>query len=240
MIQGMPLAIELAAAWLDTLTLEEITEELQRSLDILSTETRDVPERHRSIRAAFDHSWSLIYDSEREVFMRLSVFRGGFARDAAYQVAEASLELLAALVGKSFVRHDPNLGRFEIHELMRQYAEERLEENAEASRSAHEAHASYYASFMSDRWDHLRDGRQIVAFWEIDADMENVRSAWQYSTSQADVSRMRLFIQSIRLVYTIHGWNYAGMELFAGAVEALDSAPDDVEAEDLRALALAH
>ena len=240
MIQGMPLAIELAAAWLDTLTLEEITEELQRSLDILSTEMRDVPERHRSIRAAFDHSWSLINDSEREVFMRLSVLRGGFARDAAYQVAGASLELLAALVGKSFVRHDPNLGRFEIHELMRQYAEERLEENAEASRSAHEAHASYYASFMSDRWDHLRDGRQIAAFWEIDADMENVRSAWRYSTSQADVSRMRLFIQSIRLVYTIHGWNYAGMELFAGAVEALDSAPDDVEAEALRALALAH
>ena len=93
MIQGMPLAIELAAAWLDTLTLEEITEELQRSLDILSTEMRDVPERHRSIRAAFDHSWSLINDSEREVFMRLSVFRGGFARDAAYQVAGASLEL---------------------------------------------------------------------------------------------------------------------------------------------------
>ena len=138
------------------------------------------------------------------------------------------------------MRHDPNLGRFEIHELMRQYAEERLEENAEASRSAHEAHASYYASFMSDRWDHLRDGRQIAAFWEIDADMENVRSAWRYSTSQADVSRMRLFIQSIRLVYTIHGWNYAGMELFAGAAEALESAPDDVEAEALRALALAH
>ena len=240
MIQGMPLAIELATAWLDTLTLEEISEELQRSLDILSTEMRDVPERHRSIRAAFDHSWSLINETERGVFMRLSVFRGGFARDAAHHVAGASLELLAALVRKSFVRHDPKLGRFEVHELMRQYAEERLKENPDASLSAHEAHASYYAKFMSSRWNHLRDGRQIAALEQIDADIENVRAAWRNCIDQKDTSRLRLFIQSIRLVYTIRGWNYAGMELFAGAVEALESAHGDVEAEALRALSLAH
>ena len=240
MIQGMPLAIELATGWLDTLTLEEVADELQRNLDILSTEMRDVPDRHRSIRATFDHSWSLINEPEREVFRRLSVFRGGFARDAAFHVAGASLELLAALVGKSFIRHDPKLGRFEIHELMRQYAEERVEENLEGSLSAHEAHASYFAKFMSSRWDHLRDRRQIAALAEIDADMGNIRSAWRYSSAQADVSQMRLFVQSIRLVYTIRGWNYAGMELFAGAVEALESVADDIEAEALGALVLAH
>jgi predicted ATPase/tetratricopeptide (TPR) repeat protein len=240
MIQGMPLAIELATAWLDTLTLEEIADELQQSLDILSTEMRDVPDRHRSIRAAFDHSWSLINESEREVFRRLSVFRGGFARDAAHHVAGASLELLASLVGKSFVRHDPKLGRFEIHELMRQYAEERLEESYEGSLPAHEAHASYFASFMSSRWDHLRDGRQIAALEEIDADIENVRTAWRYCLEQMDASRLRMFIQSIRLLYTVRGWNYAGTELFSEAVEALDQSPDDEEAEALKALAMAY
>jgi hypothetical protein len=236
----MPLAIELATAWLDTLTLEEIADELQQSLDILSTEMRDVPDRHRSIRAAFDHSWSLINESEREVFRRLSVFRGGFARDAAHHVAGASLELLASLVGKSFVRHDPKLGRFEIHELMRQYAEERLEESYEGSLPAHEAHASYFASFMSSRWDHLRDGRQIAALEEIDADIENVRTAWRYCLEQMDASRLRMFIQSIRLLYTVRGWNYAGTELFSEAVEALDQSPDDEEAEALKALAMAY
>jgi predicted ATPase len=240
MIQGMPLAIELATAWLDTLTLEEVADELQRSLDILSTEMRDVPERHRSIRAAFDHSWSLINEAEREVFMRLSIFRGGFARDAAHHVAGASLELLASLVGKSFVRHDPKLGRFEILELMRQYGEERLEENSEGNLSAHEAHASYFANFMSSRWDHLRDGRQIAALAEIDADIENVRTAWRYCLEQIDASRLRMFIHSIRVVYTVRGWNYAGTELFSDAVEALDQSPDDEQAEALKALAMAN
>ena len=240
MIQGMPLAIELATAWLDTLTLDEISEELQRSLDILSTEMRDVPDRHRSIRIAFDHSWSLINEFEREVFMRLSVFRGGFARDAAHHVAGASLELLASLVGKSFIRHDPKFGRFEIHELMRQYAKERLEENPEGSLSAHEAHASYFAKFMSSRGDHLRDRRQIAALAEIDADIENVRTAWRYRVGQKDVSEMRLFIDSLRRVYIFRGWHYAGQELFELAVEALRDATDDEEAEAVSALAQAH
>jgi len=240
MIQGMPLAIELATAWLDTLTLEEVSEELQRSLDILSTEMRDVPDRHRSIRAAFDHSWSLINEAEREVFMRLSVFRGGFTRDAAHHVAGASLELLASLVGKSFIRHDPKFGRFEIHELMRQYAEERLEENPEGSLSAPEAHASYFAKFMSSRWDHLRDRRQISALEEIDADIENVRTGWRYRVGQKDVSEIRLFIDSMRRVYIFRGWHYAGRELFESAVEALRGATDDEEAEAVSALAQAH
>jgi predicted ATPase len=240
MVQGMPLAIELATAWLDTLSFEEIADELRRSLDILSTEMRDVPARHRSIRAAFDHSWSLIDETEREAFMQISVFRGGFTRDAAQHVAGASLELLAALVGKSLVRHDPNRGRFEIHELMRQYAQERLEQSPQARVAVHEAHASYYASFMSSRWDHLRDGRQIAALEEIDADIENVRTAWRYCMDQNDASRLRLFIHSIRLVYTIRGWNYAGFELFSDAVEAIDPAPVDEQAEALRAMALAY
>ncbi|MFQ5922835.1 MAG: BTAD domain-containing putative transcriptional regulator [Anaerolineales bacterium] len=240
MVQGMPLAIELAAAWLDTLSLEEITDELQRSLDILSTEMRDVPDRHRNIRAVFDHSWSLINESEREVFMRLSVFRGGFTREAAQQVADASLKLIAGLVRKSCLRHDASSGRFEIHELMRQYAQERLEERPQTSVSTHEAHAACYASFMHRRWQHLKDDRQIVALDEIDADIENVRTAWRYRVGQRDASQIRLFIHSIRLVYDVRGWNLAGKQLFAEAVEALTLIPADEEVNAVKALALAH
>ncbi len=239
-VQGMPLAIELAAAWLDTLSLEEIVAELQQSLDILSTEMRDVVDRHRSIRAIFNHSWSLINQNEREVFMRLSVFRGGFTREAAQQVAEATLNQIARLVRKSFLRHDPTRGRFDIHELMRQYAQERLEEIPQASVSAHETHAAYYANFMHKRWQQLKDGRQIVALGEIDADIENVRSAWRYCIGQRDASQMRLFIHSIQKVYDIHGWNYAAVELLAEAIEALALVPDDEEAEAVKALALAY
>jgi predicted ATPase/DNA-binding CsgD family transcriptional regulator len=239
MVQGMPLAIELAAAWMAVLSPEEIADEIRKGLDILTTEMRDVPERHRSIRAVFDHSWSLMAQAEREVFMRLSVFRGGFTREAAQQVARASLQSLAGLVNQSFLRHDPSSGRFEIHELLRQYAQERLEEEPEVSISAHDAHAAYYADFMEQRWQHLRDHRQVEALAEIDADIENVRAAWRYRLDQRDVAQMRMFVNSFWLVYYIRGWNYAAVELFGQAAEALHGTHGE-EAEALRALALAH
>ncbi len=102
-VQGMPLAIELAAAWLQILSIDEISEELERGFDILSTDVRDAPERHRSIRAVFDHSWRLLNPAEQKIFKYLSVFRGGFTRDAAQQVSGASLQQLMDLVNKSFL-----------------------------------------------------------------------------------------------------------------------------------------
>ena len=240
MVQGMPLAIELAAAWLHTLTLEEIESELKRSLDILSTEMRDVPDRHRSIRAAFDHSWSLAEAEERDAFIRLTVFRGGFTRSAALQIAGAPLEMLAALVGKSFVQHDPNNGRFEIHELLSQYGREKLESDPETSRSAHDAHAAFFAELMHSRWAHLQDARQLTALGEINADIENIRKAWRSSVRELDVSRMLRFMHSMRLVYTIRGWSYAGLELFSEAAMATADAQDGEELEALKGIATAY
>lgn len=240
LVQGMPLAIELAAAWLNTLTLPEIEGELRRSLDILSTEMRDVPERHRSLRAAFDPSWSLANQAEREAFIRLSVFRGGFTREAAQQVAGATLDLLASLVGKSFVRHDPGTGRFEIHELMRQYSAEKLDADSNASRAAHDAHASYFAALMESRWDQLKDSRQLAALQEIDADIENIRTAWRYSTRAFDVPQMWRFVYSLGLVYWIRGWSYAGLDLFSELAETATGVPDGDEREALKATARAY
>ena len=130
---GMPLAIELAASWLHVLSVDEIYDELQKGLDILETEVRDAPERHRSIRTVFEQSWSLLNENEQEIFMRLSIFRGGFTREAAEKVAGAPLRQIAGLVNNSILRHDPNTGRLEIHELLRQYGEEKLEETPHAS-----------------------------------------------------------------------------------------------------------
>jgi predicted ATPase/DNA-binding CsgD family transcriptional regulator len=238
-VQGMPLAIELAAAWLHILNVDEIAEELEKGLDILTTEVRDAPERQRSIRAVFDHSWSLLQQTEREIFMHLSVFRGGFTREAAQQVAGASLQLLTGLVNKSFLSHDPNSDRLEIHELLRQCAQERLEKTPETSVSAQEAHAAYYAEFMRQRWGHLKGDRQILALAEIEADIENVRAAWRYYLDQRNVPQMWKFINGLWLVYWFRWWNHAGMELFAEAAGALEGAEDE-ESAALRALAMAY
>ena len=87
LVNGMPLGIELAAAWASTLPCREIADEIERNLGFLETSMQDVPERHRSLRAAFDQSWRLLSDDERRVFSRLAVFRGTFARDAAATVS---------------------------------------------------------------------------------------------------------------------------------------------------------
>ncbi len=237
-VGGMPLAIELAAAWLKILNVDEIVEELEKGLDILITETRDTPERHRSIRAVFNHSYSMLRPNEQETFLRLSVFRGGFTREAGQEVAGASLQLLAELVNKSLISHDPNTARFRVHDLLRQYAQEQLEATPEASNSAQEAHAAYYAAFMQQRGDYLRGQRQKMVLAEIEADIENVRAAWRYYLDQSNASQLWRFISGIWHVYWIRWWNYAGMELFADAARVL-KAEQDEESVSLRALAMA-
>jgi predicted ATPase len=117
---GMPLGIELAASWVRLLPCAEIAREIAHDLDILTTSWRDVPERHRSLRAVLDHSWKLLAADEREAFRRLTVFNSSFGREAAGAVADTSLILLLSLVDKSYLQRAGD-DRFDIHVLMKQY-----------------------------------------------------------------------------------------------------------------------
>ena len=100
------------------------------------------------MRAVFNHSWNLLSDAEKSALQQLSVFRGGFARDAAQRVVEVSLKTLTSLVNKSFLHRDPS-GRYDIHELLRQFAAEQLAALPETEAQARERHAFYYADFMT-------------------------------------------------------------------------------------------
>jgi len=237
-VQGMPLAIELAAAWLNVLTLDEISAELGRGFDLLATDTRDTPARHRSLRAVFDHSWSLLAAEEQAVFMRLAVFRGGFTREAAQPVAGASLPVLGGLVNKSVLLY--RSGRFEIHAVLRQYALERLTAAPAEDEAVHAAHAAYYAEFMQQRRQPLRDGRQAAALKDIEADLENVRAAWRYHIQRADAPRLRQYLDSFWLVCWVRGWNLTAVNLFGGTVDALPASRGDAVITAVRATAMSH
>ncbi len=237
-VEGMPLGIELAAAWLQILTLDQITQELEKGFDILAAEVRDAPERHRSIRAVFDHSWRILHPSEQKIFKCLSVFRGGSTREAAQQVSGASLQQLIDLVNKSFLSHNANTGRLEVHELLRQYAQEKLSETPQVKTSAEEAHAAYYADFMAERWQQIKGEGEIRALAEIESDIENVRAAWRYYLHNINVPQLWKFIKCLWHIYWIRWWNHAGMELFAEAVGILQGSEDE-ETRALWALAMA-
>jgi predicted ATPase len=125
----MPLALELAGARLQSLTPGEVLVELEPGLDILATEMQNMPPRHTSLRAAFDASWAGLSGQEQKVLGQLSLFRGGFTREASFKVAGGTASVLNSLSNKSLIRLMPS-GRYEMHELLRQYAAEKLAADA--------------------------------------------------------------------------------------------------------------
>src|SRR5687767_10786745 len=159
LVEGLPLAIELAAASLRTRCCTWIAAAIESSLSSLAIELRAVPERHRSMWATFEHSWRLLSDEERQVFARLSVFRGGFDERAAVEVAQASPQLLAALLDKSLLRWN-GVARYDMHELVRQYASEKLAEASETDPVRYQ-HLAYFLQLAEQAEQELTGQRQI-------------------------------------------------------------------------------
>jgi DNA-binding SARP family transcriptional activator len=130
LIEGMPLGLEMAAPWMNLLSPREILVEISYNLDFLKTEMQDTPARQRSMRAVLDYSWKRLDLDDQSALARLSVFQGGFTREAAEKVAGVFLPDLKKFMDRSFIRQKGS-GGFHIHELMRQYAFEKLCQSTE-------------------------------------------------------------------------------------------------------------
>lgn len=202
LVAGMPLAIELAAAWVELLSLEEIAAEIQQGLDILETELRDVPPRQRSVRATIDYSWQKLNESEREIFTRLAVFRGGFTREAAQTISGASLRQLSHLQNKSLLQVDREGHRYQLHELLRQYAAEKLAHNAELTADVSGRHAHYYARFLADQKPLLHGPQESETLRKLDQDRENTDAAWHWLVAHKEVQPLLDSITSLIIYHT--------------------------------------
>jgi len=223
MTEGHPLAIELAAAWTPTLSCKAIAGEIERNIAFLSTGLRNVPERHRSIQATFDYSWVLLSEDERRIFQRLAVFRGGFSREAAEQIAGATLPLLSSLVDKSLVRVDAD-GRFYLHELLRQYADDRLRADPDDAARTIAAHQDYYITLVADRFGPLTGGGQVQALTEIGAATGNIRAAWRGAVAAGDVTALERTFHTLSLFFDFRARYREGMELLDEGIRALRQA----------------
>ena len=223
LVDGMPLGIELAAAWVSTLPCAEIADEIERTIGFLETSMRDVPERHRSLRAAFDQSWRLLTDEQRRCFRQLSVFHGPFSREAAAAVAGAGLGLLAELVSKSLVRR-LELGRYELHELLRQYAADRLAEEPDEPAEARERHARFYVGRLIDRQGALFGPRMSEARDELRGDVPNLGSAVEWAATRWGEDDALSAFHALSAFYSAHSWP-EGLETFEHLAELLGYSP---------------
>ena len=193
LVEGLPLGLELAAAWVRTISVNEIAHEIEKGIDFLTSTARDMPQRHRSIRAVFDQSWNLLSDEERQVMKRLSVFRGGFTRIAAENVTGARLSVLSSLVDKSLIRYT-EARRYDMHELMRQYAHEELTVSGQLD-EASERHLEFFLWVAEESRSKLRGPEQLVWLQSLEQDYDNLRAAleWslRYEGSPGEVSRAK-------------------------------------------------
>jgi predicted ATPase len=181
MVGGLPLAIELAAAWVRLLSCAEIAAEITRGLDFLAANQRNLPERHRSMRAVFDYSWSLLDAHERPALSALSVLQGGFDREAAAAVAGANLLLLQALAAKSLVQRI-DAGRYTLHELVRHYAHEQLATSGESPR-VRDRHLAHFAALAAEARDGLYSASQRKWLDKLELEHENLRVALEWAFS---------------------------------------------------------
>ena len=228
LVDGMPLALELAAAWVRTLTCDEIAKEIERGLDFLRVSTRDLPPRHRSMRAVFDHSWKLLAEEEQQVLAQLSVFRGGFTRQAAEQVARASLSMLSALMTKSLVRRSGDQ-RYDLHELVRQYAADQLADQPKAWKEAQERHGNYYLTYFGQADGRLRSSAQRETLAELTAEMDNFRAAWDWAITHHDIARLRQASPTIWYLFELRSWFVEGEAAFLDAAEAIQSRAAEID-----------
>ena len=238
---GLPLALELAAAWTRALDVAGIVAEIERGLDFLAVDWPDLPARQRSLPAAFDYSWRLLSARERKAYAWLSVFRGGFTLEAARQVCGVSLPLLAGLADKSLLHLDGN-GRYRRHPLLLQFAAGKLAEDPAQAAAARRAHARFYGRFLRELEDSLFGGGVEAALAQARPELENVRLAWQTAVAERDTAVINDMADALMLIFDLLGLYEEGAALAQAAIAALDGGPTRPEAAVLalgRARALA-
>ncbi|MFN8378735.1 MAG: LuxR C-terminal-related transcriptional regulator [Anaerolineae bacterium] len=228
LLDGMPLAIELAAAWVRLLTVPEIEAELQRGLDILETPARNMPPQHRTMRAVFERSWQMLSPHEQRVFARLSVFAGGFDAAAAQEVADANRLDLAQLLDKSWLRRNTDTGRYSVHELARQFGAEHL--SPEKAHAAHTRHSQYYSRFLEARWPEQQGSAYKEAYQIIEAELENVRAAWLWAVDTLDEASLIAARRALWFFFDSGSRFREGAHLFSTSVEKVRAAGPACEA----------
>jgi predicted ATPase/DNA-binding SARP family transcriptional activator len=241
-LDGMPLAIELAAARLRTMTIEQLANRLDDRFRLLTSGSRTALPRHRTLRAMVDWSWDLLTDAERLVLRRLSVFSGGVSLEAAERVCAAPaveqdevLELLTSLAEKSLLVTEgdsaPGDGalRYRMLGTIKEYAADRLTEAGESD-LARQAHLGYFTQFAESAEPHLRRAEQLAWLARLEADHGNISAAMRGAIAAGQAQAAMRLAAAAGWYWWLGGRRSEGFELIVAATNTPGEVTDEVRA----------
>lgn len=224
LVEGMPLAIELAASWVAMMSAPEILAAIHESLHFLETDLRGVPMRHRSMEAVFDATWKRLNQTERQIFAQLSVLRGGFTQAVIGQVTKATPNQLRSLATSSLIVYNHERGRYTIHELLRQYGALRLAETPDLEAATNRAHSTFYLDLLARRQGALKSRGLQTDLAVLDAEVDNLSQAWRWAAEQGHVDRLITTLDGWGLYLQWRGRAAEGEAAFQWAATALERA----------------
>lgn len=224
LLDGLPLALELAAAWVRVLSCAEIVAELEQSLDLLSNMVPTLSERQRGLRATFDGSWRLLTTDAKASLAALSVFRTPVERAAAAAVAHADITVLGSLLDKSFLTRTDDA--FAMADVVRQYAAERLHEDETVENEVRARHVDYYATLIETHVTALTRSRPD-AIQRVARDLDDVRAAWQRACATHDAASLGRMLFGLFYFYESRGWAREGADAFRNATTTLERGTSD-------------
>ncbi|MBX3144016.1 MAG: tetratricopeptide repeat protein [Trueperaceae bacterium] len=222
LVGGVPLAIEMAAAWVQLLSPRQIVAEVGRDLDFLGELGGGLSERHRSPRAVFETSWRRLTDEDAELLMSLAVFRASFSVEAACDTSGAPPARLLGLVRRSLIRRTPR-GRFEMHELLRQYAAEKLAAAPELRAVVEARHLRHFAAFAA-RWREL--GELPEAVERMRESLADLHLAWRRALGFQEWDQVETMVAGLADFHDLSSMFSSGLELLDEALNALATSPD--------------
>ena len=240
-LDGLPLAIELAAARIRLFSPQALLGRLGSRLNLLRGGARDLPVRQQTLRDTIDWSYKLLDVDEQWLFGLLSIFASCTFEEAEAVAGGTNhpdgirmdiLDGLASLVDKSLIRQvnqDAGEPRLVMLETIREYAAERLEQDREFSASAHSAFAAYFAEFTEHQFKRLTGQGRETALKEMESEIENVRTAWRYWVEKKDLEQLTKFVNSLWLLYDARGWYHDTVILTNDLLNLLASTPSTPE-----------
>lgn len=226
LVQGLPLALELAASHVHRLPLSLIAQHIEQSLSLLAVASTDLPQPQRNIVAVFDASWQLLNAVQQQIFIQLAVFAGGFTLAAAHAITGATQADLAALLRAMFLELDSVQERYGFHELLRQYGMEKLTGAAALYVATRHRHAAYFSQWLSGVHLQLRSAQAAEALAAIGREVGNLTHAWQWAAQQQRVDWLDQLMEGIHGFHLRHHRYQEGADLCRSALQALQESEE--------------